>query len=107
VPGSYSTPNKRVQGVVLGAVGGGILGATAQAATAGAVVGCVAGGAIAQAYSRDSLISALRKQGVVVIAVGDKLRLVLPSDQLFELGTPSLLPESHPMLDNVAALLKE
>ncbi len=105
VQGSYATPNKNIAGMAVGAVVGagvaGVTGGTALAVVPGAGTG------IATTNARASLMQTLSRQGVNVIAQGDNLRLILSSDSFFYTGVPALNPEHYPVLDNVAALLKE
>jgi outer membrane protein OmpA-like peptidoglycan-associated protein len=105
VQGSYSTPNKNMPALAAGAVAGaavaGVTGGTAFAVVPGGAAG------IAATNAKTSLMQTLTTQGVNVIAQGDKLRLILPSDAFFYPGEPALNPEHYPVLDKVAALLKE
>jgi outer membrane protein OmpA-like peptidoglycan-associated protein len=105
VQGSYSTPNKRVEGMVLGATAATIV--TSAPSGLGTVAAAGAGGGLLLTHARTSLMKTLSQQGVNVIAQGDTLRLVLHSDKFFYNGTPALRPKNYPILDNVAALLKE
>jgi outer membrane protein OmpA-like peptidoglycan-associated protein len=105
VQGSYATPNKRVQAMATGAtvamIGAGVPSGLGMVAAEGAA------GGLLLSHTRTSLMNTLSAQGVNVIAQGDTLRLVLHSDKFFYNGTPALRPKYYPVLDNVAALLKE
>lgn len=45
-------------------------------------------------------------EGVIILAQGDELRIVLPSDELFVFDTPELKPSSFPTLNYVVSRLK-
>lgn len=105
VQGSYSTPNKRAQSMVIGATTLAVV--TGVPSNLGMVAAKGAGGGLLLSHTRNSLMQTLSDQGVNVIAQGDSLRLVLQSDKFFYNGTPALRPKNYPILDNVAALLKE
>jgi outer membrane protein OmpA-like peptidoglycan-associated protein len=105
VQGSYSTPNKRVAGAVVGVTGATVLTGVSGGATIPAVGG--AGILTGHVLSRHSLMQNLRQQGVQVVARGDTLRIILPADEIFEDGGVELNPARYRTLDYVASLLKE
>lgn len=57
--------------------------------------------------SEASLIEQLRYQGVQVIKIGDYVRIIMYSDNLFETDTPNLSYCAEPVLVNVTCLLRK
>ncbi|MEM9588130.1 MAG: OmpA family protein [Planctomycetota bacterium] len=64
------------------------------------------GGMIRPNTNLSQLAGRLQLGGLPVLQDGDKVRVVIPADQLFQPGTANLLPQSASILDNVAAQLK-
>ncbi len=56
-------------------------------------------------HTRIGLMDRLATQGFVVMEQGDKLRLVIPADHFFEVGTPTLKPQRYLALNYLTALL--
>lgn len=108
VQGSYATPDKQAQGIALGLTASSILGPFPGATTIGsAASGGFVGNMMGATTARHSLMNTLARHGVQVIAQGDFLRIILPTDRFFHPGTPTLNPHEYPVMDYVAALLKE
>lgn len=62
------------------------------------------GGATIRANTNlQQVASQMNLGGLTVIPDGDTIRVVVPSDQLFQPGTATLLPSAAPILDNLAA----
>lgn len=57
--------------------------------------------------SESTLINQLRYQGVQVVQIGDFVRIIMYSDNIFETGTPNLSYCAQPELMNITALLKK
>lgn len=97
-----------VTGAVVGGVAGGVVGAAVDTSVPGAAaVGAVVGGVIgykAKPSSR-AAIRRLQQEGVQVLQLGDTVKVVLPTDKFFEVGSAELLSEQNRALDEVGSLL--
>lgn len=107
----YPNPSARTQGAIIGVAGGATLGAIASGNAAGTVVGGVLGGAIGSAIGdtiqrHQTLADQLRAQNIRIIEVGDKIKIVIPSDDFFIGNSPKINPNYYPILDKVACYLK-
>ena len=65
------------------------------------------GGATIRANTNlQQIASQMNLGGLTVIPDGDTIRIVVPSDQLFQPGTANLQPSAAPILDNLAAQIR-
>jgi flagellar motor protein MotB len=65
------------------------------------------GGATIRANTNlQQIASQMSLGGLTVIPDGDTIRIVVPSDQLFQPGTANLQPNAAPILDNLAAQIR-
>ncbi len=65
------------------------------------------GGATIRANTNlQQIASQMNLGGLSIIPDGDTIRILVPSDQLFQPGTPNLLPSATPVLDNLAAQVR-
>ncbi len=65
------------------------------------------GGATIRANTNlQQLASQMNLNGLTMIPDGDTMRILVPSDQLFQPGTANLLPTATPMLDGLASQLR-
>lgn len=87
-------------------------GATAGGAATGAVLGSAGIGALAGAglgayiHSPVHWLKRLQADGVQVIQTGYLVRIVIPSDKIFIIGTDSINPHSYPILSDVAHFIE-
>ncbi len=112
--GEYDRTRK---GAIIGAVAGAVAGLLSgddaterrQRALVGAGVGGLAGGAIGNYQDRQE--RALRERmagtGVDVVRQGDNITLNMPENITFGFDRSDLQPQFYPVLDNVAATLRE
>jgi outer membrane protein OmpA-like peptidoglycan-associated protein len=85
---------------------GGIAGG-AGAAAAGAALGGLTGAAIAiNQTSRANIIKELKQQDIQVVQYGDTMTLIVPTDKIFEFGTPKINDICYPSFLNIVRLLK-
>ena len=117
-PQQQDNDNNRTQkGAIIGAVAGAVAGLLSgddaterrQRALVGAGVGGLAGGAIGNYQDRQE--RALRERmagtGVDVVRQGDNITLNMPENITFGFDRSDLQPQFYPVLDNVAATLRE
>ena len=117
-PQQQDNDNDRTQkGAIIGAVAGAVAGLLSgddaterrQRALVGAGVGGLAGGAIGNYQDRQE--RALRERmagtGVDVVRQGDNITLNMPENITFGFDRSDLQPQFYPVLDNVAATLRE
>ena len=109
--------NRTQKGAIIGAVAGAVAGLLSgddaterrQRALVGAGVGGLAGGAIGNYQDRQE--RALRERmagtGVDVVRQGDNITLNMPENITFGFDRSDLQPQFYPVLDNVAATLRE
>lgn len=109
--------NRTQRGAIIGAVAGAVAGLLSgddaterrQRALVGAGVGGLAGGAIGNYQDRQE--RALRERmagtGVDVVRQGDNITLNMPDNITFGFDSSQLQPQFYPVLDNVAATLRE
>ncbi len=65
------------------------------------------GGATIRANTNlQQIASQLNLGGLTMIPDGDTIRIIVPSDQLFQPGSATLLPSAAPILDNLAAQIR-
>jgi len=99
---------KTAVGAAGGAATGAIIGsAISGTASAGLGIGALVGATIGTLFHSPShWLHKLRDHGVTVIQTGQKVKIVIPSDKLFILGTDSLLPQSYPILSDVTQFIE-
>lgn len=112
-PANDRTRNGAIIGAAVGAVAGLLSGDDAterrQRALVGAGVGGLAGGAIGNYQDRQerALRDRMAGTGVDVVRQGDNITLNMPSNITFGFDSAALDPKFYPVLDNVAATLRE
>lgn len=106
---SYGNASQIAKGVMIGGAGGAIAGAVAgmgfvgPAAAGGAVFGGIVGAIIERNASlQDRLIN----RGVNVIVLGDQIRIILHSEQIFEGMTPAIQPQAYSTLHMIADYIR-
>ena len=116
-PQQQSEYDRTRKGAIIGAVAGAVAGLLSgddaterrQRALVGAGVGGLAGGAIGNYQDRQE--RALRERmagtGVDVVRQGDNITLNMPENITFGFDRSDLQPQFYPVLDNVAATLRE
>ena len=116
-PQQQSEYDRTKKGAIIGAVAGAVAGLLSgddaterrQRALVGAGVGGLAGGAIGNYQDRQE--RALRERmagtGVDVVRQGDNITLNMPENITFGFDRSDLQPQFYPVLDNVAATLRE
>ncbi|MGY0217045.1 OmpA family protein [Endozoicomonadaceae bacterium StTr2] len=103
---------KSVKYGAAGAVGGAIIGALADGKE-GAWKGALLGGAAGAGYGYyvDKQEAVLRQElqgtGVQVARYGDELKLIMPADITFRLGSAAIEARFYPVLNSVGKVLKE
>jgi outer membrane protein OmpA-like peptidoglycan-associated protein len=105
------------KGAIIGAVAGAVAGLLSgddaterrQRALVGAGVGGLAGGAIGNYQDRQEreLRERMAGTGVDVVRQGDNITLNMPDNITFGFDSSQLQPQFYPVLDNVAATLRE
>jgi len=105
------------KGAIIGAVAGAVAGLLSgddaterrQRALVGAGVGGLAGGAIGNYQDRQerALRDRMAGTGVDVVRQGDNITLNMPENITFGFDRSDLQPQFYPVLDNVAATLRE
>lgn len=116
-PAQDNDNNRTQKGAIIGAVAGAVAGLLSgddaterrQRALVGAGVGGLAGGAIGNYQDRQE--RALRERmagtGVDVVRQGDNITLNMPDNITFGFDSSQLQSQFYPVLDNVAATLRE
>jgi len=116
-PQQQNEYDRTKKGAIIGAVAGAVAGLLSgddaterrQRALVGAGVGGLAGGAIGNYQDRQE--RALRERmagtGVDVVRQGDNITLNMPENITFGFDRSDLQPQFYPVLDNVAATLRE
>ena len=108
---NYPAPSPTAEGMVIGAVSGAAIGAistTSGAIPAGVVVGGVLGAAIGHEFERHAtLAQKLRRQGIQVILIGDKIDVILPADKVFYPYSAHMNSNFYPILDQVAEYIRQ
>lgn len=112
-PGNDRTKKGALIGAAVGAVAGLLSGDDAterrQQALVGAGLGGLAGAAIGNYQDRQerALRDRLAGSGVGVVREGDNITLNMPSNITFGFDSAQLQPQFYPVLDDVAATLRE
>ncbi|MBI5447435.1 MAG: OmpA family protein [Gammaproteobacteria bacterium] len=101
-------PSAKAKGAAVGASAGIIIGAVTKAniplaAIGGGVLGGVVGASMKSAWAARER---LERAGVQVVQQGEEVSLYIPVDVCFESATDILQESCHPVLDQVAVLLK-
>ncbi len=107
---SYQNSSQIVQGMMVGSAAGAVAGGVVTSGTAGilpgAGVGAIFGGIVgAMVEHASNGKDKLENRGVKVFILGDQVRIIIPSSQLFRDGTAFIYPNSYPTLDLIAKLL--
>jgi len=90
-------------GAGTGAVVGSVTGSTA----AGAIIGGAAGAAIGlYSSSKKELIREMRDQDIELISYGDRMTLIISTDDYFVFNSPRLNDINYPGLNNIVRLIK-
>lgn len=102
--GTRTAATSAVGGAAVGAHIAGMSGASAAVASAnvGALVGIGVG---AYMSSPPRLLKKLQQQRVQVVQTGDQVRIIIPSDCLFQPHNALLTPNSYLILNNVAGFI--
>jgi outer membrane protein OmpA-like peptidoglycan-associated protein len=90
-------------GGIIGLWASGAIGAATLPLTAGGIV--VGGGIGILMRNTYHLLDILQRDGVQVIQYGDTLRIIIPSDRLFEFDSANIYPYAPRILDNVLIFL--
>ena len=106
--------NNTATGAIIGAVAGGLLGKAtgshhSDRAVVGAAVGALAGAAVGNYMDKqeEQLRAQTEGTGIEVQRDGDKLQLNIPSTLTFDVDKSEIKPEMMPILDQVAATVKQ
>lgn len=107
----YPVPSPTTQGALIGVAGGAAIGSLASGSGAGTIVGGVVGGAIGSAIGNSierhqSLENQLTSHRVQLIVVGDKYKIIIPTDDYFFKDSPRLNPHYYPILNKVAQYMR-
>jgi len=88
-------------------IGVGTMALTGGNIIAGGAVGAGTGALIGHHIRTPAvLIASLRDSGVQIIQLGDNLRIIIPSDQLFNATESEIAPSRYPVLTRIAMLLQ-
>lgn len=109
VQGAYSTPNKKIDGVVLGITASQISAPliTGTSVLGSAVTGAHIGSFIGGMSEKNQLITFLSKNDVQIIQQGNKVKIIFSTNAYFYPQLPTLNPQKYRQLDYMAALLKK
>lgn len=58
-------------------------------------------------YCREQLIGYLAQRGVQVVEIGEKVQIILYTDNCFEPGTAEMYPQCYPTMDGIVRLLQQ
>lgn len=100
------------QETAVGAASGAEYGAIAGVGMGTAVlpptgVGLLVGGGIGSYFnSTHHLLSVLQEDGVYVVQVGDCLKIIIPTDNIFEYDGATIVPQNYFVLNDVVRFLK-
>jgi outer membrane protein OmpA-like peptidoglycan-associated protein len=104
----YQNTSQTTKGVLLGGAGGAIAGGliTGVGVLPGAASGAILGGAFGNYLdSYITLADQLENRHIKVFALGDQIKLMIPSDQVFNGQTPYIMPTAYSSLDLIAKLI--
>lgn len=105
---TYASTSQATKGAILGGTAGAITGSLIHGVglVPGLAVGAILGGAYgAYIDANTNPFDQLENRGVKVIALGDHLMLVIPSDHLFNSMTPVIKPGAYSTLDLVVGYI--
>lgn len=106
----YQNAPRAAKGAMIGGAAGAVVGTVAMGGFTGAAVGGVLGattGGLIGAYLQDNteIEKALEARNVQVVRLGDYVKIIVPSSQLFNFGTTHLTEGGKSTLDEVISVI--
>lgn len=104
----YQNSCQAAKGVIIGGVAGGVVGGLTNSvgAVVGAASGAILGGALgAYIDAHSTLVDKLENRGVKVFVLGDQVKIIILSNQLFCCMTPNIRYDAYSTLDLVSCLI--
>lgn len=103
----YQSANQATKGFWLGGAAGAVTGQmTTVGLGPGALMGAILGGAIGSYIDEHTtLLDRIENQGVKVLILGDQVKFVIPSANIFSGMTSCIRPEAYCVLSQIAQLI--
>lgn len=109
-PHSQPLPGTKTKGVMVGTAAGAVIGSAAGAGAPvaiTAIAGGIAGGTLGDFFSEhEGFAEKLDVAGVTVAAIGEDLKIILPSDRFLFGKSTKINPAYYPVLDGLAEMLR-